>query len=396
MADDNRLMLDALKDQEAMQPETYVNPVANALFHSGVNALLAPGRALQSTEPLTSEQMIAPAADMASMMTLGAGAAPASANELRMGIKAYHGSPHSFDRFDINKIGTGEGAQAYGHGLYFAENPAIGEGYAKKLGKPTIEGQKFDPFNPMHNAIDYLHNVHKGDIVKALENSAYDLKNYTKDYDHAMNMYHSTPDTRVNTLASYKADAEAAALMRDQYKALHDILSSGNVKPFDPLRGHRYEVDINANPENLLHWDRPLSEQQHILERLHPGVKDAIETASEYGGNNSLFEAPEAYSGRDLYHQLKHHDIHEALPAEVGNSSWYFGDTTPAKHTSQYLNSLEVPGIQFLDANSRKVGQGTHNIVTFRDDIVNILRKYGIAGVPAAGLAGAGGDNNGR
>ena len=38
------------------------------------------------------------------------------------GIKAYHGSPHDFDRFDLSKIGTGEGAQAYGHGLYFAEN----------------------------------------------------------------------------------------------------------------------------------------------------------------------------------------------------------------------------------------------------------------------------------
>src|SRR3954469_8152524 len=38
-------------------------------------------------------------------------------------IRAYHGSPHDFDRFDSSKIGTGEGAQAYGHGLYFAENP---------------------------------------------------------------------------------------------------------------------------------------------------------------------------------------------------------------------------------------------------------------------------------
>src|SRR5687768_12961428 len=32
----------------------------------------------------------------------------------------YHGSPHSFNRADISKIGIGEGNQAYGHGLYFA------------------------------------------------------------------------------------------------------------------------------------------------------------------------------------------------------------------------------------------------------------------------------------
>ena len=41
------------------------------------------------------------------------------------GIKAYHSSPHDFDKFDLAKIGTGEGAQVYGHGLYFAESPAV-------------------------------------------------------------------------------------------------------------------------------------------------------------------------------------------------------------------------------------------------------------------------------
>src|SRR4029079_2118814 len=43
-------------------------------------------------------------------------------------IRAYHGSPHDFDKFDLSKIGTGEGAQAYGHGLYFAENEGAATG----------------------------------------------------------------------------------------------------------------------------------------------------------------------------------------------------------------------------------------------------------------------------
>ena len=33
----------------------------------------------------------------------------------------WHGSPHKFEKFDASKIGTGEGAQAYGHGLYRSE-----------------------------------------------------------------------------------------------------------------------------------------------------------------------------------------------------------------------------------------------------------------------------------
>ena len=33
---------------------------------------------------------------------------------------AWHGSPHEFDEFRMSAVGTGEGAQAYGYGLYFA------------------------------------------------------------------------------------------------------------------------------------------------------------------------------------------------------------------------------------------------------------------------------------
>src|SRR5215471_5241978 len=39
------------------------------------------------------------------------------AEQAFQGIKAFHGSPHDFDKFSMAKIGTGEGAQAYGHGL---------------------------------------------------------------------------------------------------------------------------------------------------------------------------------------------------------------------------------------------------------------------------------------
>jgi hypothetical protein len=46
-------------------------------------------------------------------------------------LTAYHGTPHTIKGgFDINKIGTGEGAQVYGHGMYFAENPKVAETYA--------------------------------------------------------------------------------------------------------------------------------------------------------------------------------------------------------------------------------------------------------------------------
>ena len=50
-------------------------------------------------------------------------------------MTVWHGSPHKFDKFDMSKIGTGEGAQAYGYGLYTAESKDIGNGYKDALSK---------------------------------------------------------------------------------------------------------------------------------------------------------------------------------------------------------------------------------------------------------------------
>ena len=58
----------------------------------------------------------------------------AAINESLGAVTAWHGSPHKFDKFDMSKIGTGEGAQAYGHGLYMAETPEVAQGiYARNL-----------------------------------------------------------------------------------------------------------------------------------------------------------------------------------------------------------------------------------------------------------------------
>ncbi len=53
--------------------------------------------------------------------------------DLAQGIRAYHGSPYSFDQFDMSKVGSGEGAQAYGHGLYFAGNEDVAQAYRDQV-----------------------------------------------------------------------------------------------------------------------------------------------------------------------------------------------------------------------------------------------------------------------
>lgn len=53
---------------------------------------------------------------------------------MTMDLMAYHGSPARFEKFDASKIGTGEGAQKYGYGLYFSSSPDVAGKYRLKTG----------------------------------------------------------------------------------------------------------------------------------------------------------------------------------------------------------------------------------------------------------------------
>ena len=70
-------------------------------------------------------------------------------------LKAYHGSPHDFDEFSTDNIGTGEGAQAYGHGLYFAEREGTAKTYRDALSADTSfkksDGTLFDLYDGSMN-----------------------------------------------------------------------------------------------------------------------------------------------------------------------------------------------------------------------------------------------------
>lgn len=55
-------------------------------------------------------------------------------DENPVGIIAFHGSGADFDEFKLEKIGTGEGAQAYGYGLYFTDSEDIARFYRNSVG----------------------------------------------------------------------------------------------------------------------------------------------------------------------------------------------------------------------------------------------------------------------
>lgn len=71
-------------------------------------------------------------------------AIPANAQSEIFNQMAWHGSPYNFDSFDLGAIGTGEGNQVHGWGLYFSENEKTAQRYRQLLKKKTgSDGVKF-------------------------------------------------------------------------------------------------------------------------------------------------------------------------------------------------------------------------------------------------------------
>lgn len=102
-----------------------------------VNAVGFPGQVARGETPATPEG----ATNMA-LQTMGIGLGAPAEQGAGLGVfRAFHGTPHTFDpvpsnplgAFADSAIGSGEGAAAYGHGHYLAENPSIAETYQKKL-----------------------------------------------------------------------------------------------------------------------------------------------------------------------------------------------------------------------------------------------------------------------
>ena len=100
-----------------------INSLRNNIASGAANVtgLADAAKALRGEQTPDEAQMFALGALPALIGGPEAKAAEEIAPAVAKGIRAFHGSPYDFNAFDMSKIGTGEGAQAYGHGLYLAE-----------------------------------------------------------------------------------------------------------------------------------------------------------------------------------------------------------------------------------------------------------------------------------
>jgi len=258
-----------------------------------------------------------------------------------MGLTAYHGTPHTIKgKFDISKVGTGEGAQAYGHGMYFAENPSVAETYKRAGGGLEIKYPKpleelgINP-NVVTHSMDFDNPLNQG-----LGRIAKGLRTVTLDY----------PDVPVNKSLVKEHFDEYIRLLDDKYpkeaaqkKALQDLVAKEGY-PEIGFGGNLYKVDIpDADIPNMLDWDKPLSQQpKEILDKL---PKNWLSNAEMYGN-----------TGKGLY-------------------DWLIDITNSQAKASQMMNEIGIKGIRYKDAMSRGADDGTSNFVVFEPSNVKILEQ---------------------
>lgn len=165
---------------------------------------------------------------------------------------AYHGTPHKFDEFSLDAIGTGEGAQAHGWGLYFAENKDVSEDYRSKLSgdKVYYNGQE------IKKAYYYTHLIEQ-EKDKELNRYLQDLRIVID----GINKIKTTENISMNEakqkfIENYELKTKLLAFQ----EKLLEIAKNIDTTKIEIQKGQLYEVDI---PENdvLLDEDKSFNEQ---------------------------------------------------------------------------------------------------------------------------------------
>ena len=230
----------------------------------------------------------------------GAEGSPSVIGPASFAIGAWHGTPHKVDRFSLDKIGTGEGAQAYGWGLYFAQNRGVGEEYARTLGSEgfnilgTFDGKPVRQSDPLPPT----------DLMDG------------KDWGVFLRIAQRGEAAAIRSIEELNISEEAK---KDGIARVKNL--ANRVGP--PPVGNLYRVELDMEDSDLLDWDG------HEHPEKIKGILRGIFGEYGFGGTGST--------------------IYRELSGPIGEQ---FGGGSPEKAAS-LLASAGIPGIRYLDGNSR-------------------------------------------
>ena len=247
---------------------------------------------------------------------------------------AWHGSPHDFDTFDLGAIGTGEGNQAHGWGLYFAKNREVAQAYKDVLGIDSVEIISGDTKYRLNDEIEWYDNKTKltidaeNPLSMALTTLSEEGES-TKAIKNLTDFIKSKKDNKSDyVVAQVKRAEQAIQILKDNHFDTHQWNTM-------------FEVDI---PEN----EYLLNEQENI-EKQSPIVKKAVSKISNELNSSVLNNSN--LSGKEFY---------RLLSKELG------GD----KSASRKLSDFGVKGITY------KGEQDGICFVVFDDKAIKVIEKY--------------------
>jgi hypothetical protein len=292
----------------------------------------------------------------------------------------FHGSPHKFDRFDSSKIGTGEGAQAYGHGLYLADKESVADSYryVHGGGMPTIDSVSVD--GRVISGLSTPSSRHGLGLTPA--RAMAEIPNLTREQAQALSILESVKGdaTKALSLAANKGNNRL-------YAAVEELAPKFKVLEMAGPDTSLYKVDLPDEAiAKMLDWDKPLSQQPESVraaltpealglqyQQLPNGNHAFVNEQGTRVGNMQKGGTPDSFranwldsvansglSGREVYQSI---------------NDGMFGKNKAAAA----LRQAGIPGIRYLDGGSRSAGAGSSNYVVFpgNESLLTILERNG-------------------
>lgn len=274
---------------------------------------------------------------------------------------AWHGSPHDFDEFDLGAIGTGEGNQAHGWGLYFAKKKSVSRNYQKVLSKrlgttnPKLFKVEIPDEKTMLDEDKYFKEQNKdviNKIVSAVNDLEIDKRKALLDYYKEHPSYTTNQEYKklLGKIQSIKQDRDyiADALTNNVNKIKEKIAREAAAE-------YGYNFD-ELKADNTFEMAKKLIGE--INEKLSALEKEKeVEGAKEKIKEDKILESigdtftKTPYTGRDVY---------------VALSKAFGGD----KGASEFLNSTGVKGITYDGYTDGRC------YVVFDDKAIKVIEKY--------------------
>lgn len=253
---------------------------------------------------------------------------------------AWHGSPYDFEHFDLGAMGSGEGRQVHGWGLYFAKDRKISEGYKDFLknlrSTVVIDGKKF---------VGYKNGFRDEEGNRPSDKKLrFALLNLSLEGSREKAIQRVSELARTSKGTGFEEDYAGAL------KILKDSQTASVERPEAKL----YEVDIPDN-DVLLDEDKFLKDQPKAVQKA---------IADYYRSRPDFYFAPEGDSLKDST------TTGEGFYKDVVFQMKREGSTNPKRDASLLLNSLGIKGVTY---EGNKDGRC---FVVFDDKAISIIDKY--------------------